>query len=81
MLKLIKDSEGCKLKAYKCPADKWTIGFGNTFYEDGDKVKEGDTITKEEAYHLFYLISTKFEKLFSFFILLNIEKTLFILFI
>lgn len=60
-IKLLAKLEGLELKAYKCPADKWTIGFGNTFYEDGDKVKEGDTITKEEAYHLFYLIATKFE--------------------
>ena len=61
-IKLLASLEGLKLKAYQCDAKIWTIGFGNTFYEDGDKVKEGDKITNEEAYHLFYLIATKFEK-------------------
>ena len=41
---LIKEFEGCKLKAYKCPADIWTIGYGHT-----DGVKEGDEITQQEA--------------------------------
>lgn len=27
---LIKKFEGLKLKAYKCPAGKWTIGYGHT---------------------------------------------------
>ena len=46
---LIKKFEGCKLKAYRCPANVLTIGYGNTFYENGDKVKEGDVITQERA--------------------------------
>lgn len=29
-LALIKKYEGCKLKAYKCPAGVWTVGFGTT---------------------------------------------------
>ena len=41
---IIKEFEGCKLKAYKCPADVWTIGYGHT-----DGVKEGDVITQEKA--------------------------------
>ena len=41
---IIKEFEGCKLKAYKCPADVWTIGYGHT-----DGVKEGDEITQQEA--------------------------------
>ena len=49
LLDLIKQFEGCKLTAYKCPAGKWTIGFGSTFYMDGSKVKEGDTITQADA--------------------------------
>ena len=28
-LNLIKTFEGCKLKAYKCPAGVLTIGYGN----------------------------------------------------
>lgn len=59
---LIKRFEGCKLKAYKCPALLWTIGYGNTFYEDGTKVKEGDVITQQRADELFDLIVEDFAK-------------------
>ena len=60
---LIKKFEGCKLKAYKCPANVWTIGFGNTFYEDGTKVKEGDAITQERADELFDIIISDFVRM------------------
>ncbi|MBO5739009.1 glycoside hydrolase family protein [bacterium] len=43
-IELIKKFEGCVLKAYKCPAGVWTIGYGHT-----SGVKEGQTITKAEA--------------------------------
>lgn len=51
-----------KLKAYKCPAGIWTIGAGNTFYEDGTRVKEGDVITEERAYQLLRNILKTFEQ-------------------
>jgi lysozyme len=51
--------EGLKLTAYLCPAKVWTIGYGNTFYEDGTKVKQGDVITKERADQLFINITNK----------------------
>lgn len=57
---LIKSFEGCKLDAYKCSANKETIGYGNTFYEDGSAVKLGDRITQERAESLFVLISDSF---------------------
>ena len=60
---LIKRFEGCKLKAYKCPANVWTIGYGNTFYEDGTKVKEGDVITQERAEELFDIIISDFVRM------------------
>jgi len=60
---LIKRFEGCKLKAYKCPAGVWTIGFGNTFYEDGSKVEEGDIISQERADELFDVIISDFVKM------------------
>ena len=41
---LIKKFEGCRLKAYKDPANVWTIGFGHT-----KGVKAGDEITQEQA--------------------------------
>lgn len=58
---LIKSFEGLKLTAYKCSANKDTIGYGNTFYEDGTPVKPGDKITKERAESLFELIASEFE--------------------
>lgn len=58
---LIKHYEGCRLKAYKCPAGVWTIGYGNTRYSNGDKVKEGDRITQEEANALFQRTVDEFE--------------------
>jgi lysozyme len=61
-IKLLHDFEGLKLKAYLCPAKVWTIGYGNTRYEDGRPVKEGDVITKERAEQLFLRILDVFEK-------------------
>lgn len=44
---LIKRFEGCRLKAYKCPANVWTIGYGHT-----GNVKPNDVITQEQAEEL-----------------------------
>jgi len=41
---LIKKFEGCELEAYKCAAGVWTIGYGST-----KGVKEGDSISQEDA--------------------------------
>jgi lysozyme len=57
---LMHQFEGCKLTAYLCPANKWTIGFGNTFYEDGRSVKQGDVISQERADKLFSMIAEDF---------------------
>ena len=43
-LSLIKKFEGCELEAYRCAASVLTIGYGST-----KDVKEGDSITQEEA--------------------------------
>lgn len=59
---LSRKAEGLKLKAYLCPAKKWTIGYGATRYEDERKVKEGDIITKERAEELLKNLISKFEK-------------------
>ena len=59
---LIKQFEGCKLKAYKCPAGLDTIGYGNTWYPDGTKVKPGDVITQERAIELLDIIVEDFAK-------------------
>ena len=57
---LIKSFEGCKLKAYQCSAKKWTIGYGNTFFEDGTPVVAGNAITQEKADQLFEIIASEF---------------------
>lgn len=41
---LIKQFEGCRLTAYKCPAGVWTIGYGHTA-----GVKQGEVITQQTA--------------------------------
>ena len=46
-----------KLKAYKCPAGTWTIGYGHT-----NKVHEGLEITKFQAENLLDLDLTIFER-------------------
>lgn len=43
-INLIKQFEGCRLTAYKCPAGVWTIGYGHTA-----GVKEGQKITQAQA--------------------------------
>lgn len=58
---LIQSFEKCKLTAYQDSAGVYTIGFGNTFYEDGKSVKKGDVITKDRADKLFAIILSKFE--------------------
>jgi len=54
--------EACRLRAYLCPAKVWTIGWGNTFYEDGSPVRRGDEITQARADALFtHKLRTEFE--------------------
>lgn len=43
-LNLIKKFEGCRLKAYRCPAGVLTIGYGHT-----KGVKAGQVITQAQA--------------------------------
>jgi lysozyme len=40
---------GGKYKAYKCPAGKWTIGWGSTFLKNGKRVTEGLIMTQEQV--------------------------------
>lgn len=45
---IIKQFEGCELKAYKCPAGVWTIGYGHT----GKDVTPGLVISATHAERL-----------------------------
>lgn len=57
-LDLIKHFEGLSLKAYKCPAGVWTIGYGTTGVVEA---RPGVTITKEQAEVLLTTDVEKFE--------------------
>lgn len=60
---LIQQFEGLSLKPYLCVAKRPTIGYGNTFYEDGKAVTMADKpITKERAISLFLGIIEPFEE-------------------
>ncbi|WP_410495002.1 lysozyme [Cellulosilyticum sp. ST5] len=48
-INLIKQFEGCQLKAYKCPAGVWTIGWGTTEPINGVKPHQGMVITQAQA--------------------------------
>lgn len=54
----LKRYEQLVLRAYLCPAGKWTIGWGHT----GNDVKEGLVITEAQARSLFAADLARFEK-------------------
>lgn len=56
-IELIKKYEGCSLTAYRCPAGKWTIGFGHT-----GNVGENDKITQQQAEAYLVADVSKYEK-------------------
>lgn len=53
----IKQCEGLKLTAYRCPSGVWTIGYGHT----GTDVTPGKQISKAEAERLFETDLARFE--------------------
>jgi lysozyme len=59
--RFIQQFEGLRLSAYLCPADKWTIGFGNTQI-GGRSVKADDKITLTEAEDLFEITLLPYER-------------------
>ena len=56
-LDLIKSFEGLRLKAYRCPAGIWTVGYGHT----GPDVRPNTHITQQEAEALLKGDLDKFE--------------------
>jgi len=62
-INLIKKFEGFSSKPYLCPAKICTIGYGNTFYEDGKKVTLKDPVINESrAVDLLKFTLSKFEQ-------------------
>lgn len=48
-LELIKEFEGFRSKAYKCPAGVWTVGYGHTSAAGSPIVGPMTVVTREEA--------------------------------
>ena len=71
-LSLIKKFEGCELKAYKCAAGVWTKGYGST-----KGVKEGDTLTQEEADELLLHEMEEYEGYINNAVTVNLEQNQF----
>lgn len=61
-ISLIKSFESCRLKAYKDSKGIPTIGWGATYYQNGSRVKMGDTITQQQADELFAWHIEQFSK-------------------
>ena len=61
-LNLIKEFEGLALKPYKDAVGIPTIGYGNTYYEDGRKVSLSDpAITEARATELLKMVVKRYE--------------------
>ena len=61
--KLIKKYEGFSSKPYMCPAGVPTIGYGSTFYLNGNKVTMKDSpISEEVALSILFSVVEDFSK-------------------
>jgi len=58
---LLKQFEGCKLKAYRCPANVCTIGYGHTNGAGAPMVNDNMTITQAQAEDILKRDIVKFE--------------------
>lgn len=58
---LIKEFEGERLAAYRCPAGVWTIGYGHTDAAGPPKVTPGMRISSQEADRILAKDLTKYE--------------------
>lgn len=72
-IEIIKTFEGLRLRAYKCPAGKWTIGYGHT----GPDVHPGLEITKERAEELLRQDLLRFENQVMFLVTIPINENQF----
>lgn len=59
---LIKHFEGLRLQAYRCPAGRWTIGYGTTKI-NGQGVPQNLIISESQAEYLLQQDLIEFEKL------------------
>ncbi len=62
-LSLIKEFESFQSKPYQCPSLVWTIGYGNTYYENGEKIRKSDSpINEKRASELLKFSIKSFEQ-------------------
>lgn len=59
LIDLINEFEGCRTKAYLCPAGKWTIGYGVT----GQDIKEGTEWSQEKCNQELLILAKKYENM------------------
>lgn len=71
-LDLIKQFEGCRLKAYRCPAGVLTIGYGHT-----QGVYDGQIITNSQANDYLRSDIDKFEKSVNDLVKVNVTQNMF----
>lgn len=76
-VELIKEFEGCRLTAYRCPAGVWTIGYGHTGTVDGKAVASGMTITAKKATELLKKDLAKFEAAVNAYVTAPITQNMF----
>ena len=62
-IELIKKYEGLEINPYLCPANVPTIGYGATYYPNGNKVTmQDDVITESYAETLLLSMLSRYEK-------------------
>lgn len=76
-IELIKEFEGCRLTAYKCPAGVWTIGYGHTGKVDGKAVASGMTISAAKATELLKKDLARFEAAVNSYVTAPITQNMF----
>jgi lysozyme len=54
IIDFIKHQEGCRLTSYPDSGGRYTIGYGSIMYRNGDRVKQGQTISIEQAIDLLH---------------------------
>jgi len=77
-INIIKEFEGFSDRPYLCPAKKWTIGYGATFYPNGVIVKGTDPqITRDKAIEMLTAMVGKFAEQVSKLIKVEISQNKF----
>ena len=74
---LLKKFEGCKLKAYRCPAGILTIGYGHTSAAGAPEVHDGMTITQDEAENILKNDLVKYEQPVAAMVKVDLEQNQF----